>query len=84
MKRKRHSEGQIIAILKERKDSMKTAHLCRKDGISEATFDNRKRARAVTSTRQGACRHLAIAGALIYFGTYFANLLLWNDSVSQH
>ena len=42
MKRKRHTEEQIIAILKEHEAGMKTADLCRKHGISEATFYNWK------------------------------------------
>ena len=42
MKRKRHTEEQIIAILKEHEAGMKTADLCRKHGISEASFYNGK------------------------------------------
>src|SRR5262245_34334777 len=42
MKRKRHTEEQIIAILKEHETGMKTADLCRKHGISEASFYNWK------------------------------------------
>ena len=42
MKRKRHSEEQIIAILKEHEVGVKTADLCRKHGISEQTFYNWK------------------------------------------
>jgi putative transposase len=42
MKRSRHTEEQIIAILKERDAGMNTAELCRKYGISEATFYNWK------------------------------------------
>jgi len=38
MKRKRHTEEQIIAILKEHEAGVKTADLCRKHGISTATF----------------------------------------------
>ena len=38
MKRKRHTEEQIIGILKEHEAGMKTADLCRKHGISEATL----------------------------------------------
>ena len=38
MKRKRHTEEQIIAILKEHEAGMKTADLCRKHGISEASL----------------------------------------------
>ena len=42
MKRKRHTEEQIIAILKEHETGVKTADLCRKHGISEASFYNWK------------------------------------------
>jgi putative transposase len=42
MKRKRHTEEQIIAILKEHDAGMKTADVCRKHGVSEATFYNWK------------------------------------------
>ena len=42
MKRKRHTEEQIVAILKEHEAGMKTADLCRKHGISEASFYNWK------------------------------------------
>ena len=42
MKRNRHREEQIIAILKEHEAGMKTADLCRKHGISEASFYNWK------------------------------------------
>ena len=40
MKRKRHTEEQIIAILKEHEAGVKTADLCRKHGIGEASFYN--------------------------------------------
>jgi hypothetical protein len=40
MKRKRHTEEQIIATLKEHEAGMKTAEVCRKRGISEAGFYN--------------------------------------------
>ena len=38
MKRSRFSEEQIIGVLKEHEAGAKTADLCRKHGISEATF----------------------------------------------
>jgi putative transposase len=38
MKRSRFREEQIIAVLKEHELGAKTADLCRKHGISEATY----------------------------------------------
>jgi putative transposase len=42
MKRSRFTEDQIIGVLKEHELGAKTADLCRKHGISEATFYNWK------------------------------------------
>lgn len=42
MKGKRFSEEQIIGVLKEHEAGVKTADLCRKHGISDATFYNWK------------------------------------------
>ena len=42
MKRKRFIEEQIIGVLKEHELGAKTADLCRKHGVSEATFYNWK------------------------------------------
>ena len=38
MKRSRFTEEQIIAILREQESGVKTADVCRKHGISQATF----------------------------------------------
>ena len=38
MKRSRFSEEQIIAILREQEAGAKTADVCRRHGISDATF----------------------------------------------
>lgn len=42
MKKQRFTEEQIIAVLKEQEAGMKVADLCRKYGISDATFYNWK------------------------------------------
>jgi putative transposase len=42
MKSKRFSEERIIAVLKESEAGAKTQELCRRHGISEATFYNWK------------------------------------------
>jgi putative transposase len=38
MKRSRFTEGQIIAMLREQETGAKTADVCRKHGISDASF----------------------------------------------
>jgi putative transposase len=40
MKRSRFTEDQIIGVLKEHQAGIPTAELCRKHGISDATFYN--------------------------------------------
>ena len=40
MKKSRHTEDQIIGVLKEHQAGIPTAELCRKHGISVATFYN--------------------------------------------
>ncbi len=42
MVRKRYTEEQIIAVLNEAEAGARTADLCRKHGMSDATFYNRK------------------------------------------
>ncbi|CUX64750.1 transposase, partial [Agrobacterium tumefaciens] len=42
MKKQRFTEEQIIAVLKEQEAGAKAADLCRRHGISEATFYNWK------------------------------------------
>ena len=43
MRRSRYSEGQVIAILKEHEAGWPAAGLCRKYGVSDATFYNWRR-----------------------------------------
>ena len=42
MKKQRFTEEQIVGVLKEQEAGVKAADLCRKHGISEATFYNWK------------------------------------------
>jgi putative transposase len=48
MKGTRHSEEQIIAILKQGEAGLTTAELCRQHGITEQTYSSRRR-RSATS-----------------------------------
>ena len=43
MKRKRYSEEQIIKVLREAESGMAVAEVCRRGGVSEATFYNWRR-----------------------------------------
>lgn len=43
MKKTRFTESQIIGILKEQEIGLKVAEICRKHGISDATFHNWKK-----------------------------------------
>ena len=54
MKRSRFSEEEIIAILREQEAGAKTVEVCRKHGISDATFYKRM-ARPV-------CKRLRVLG----------------------
>ena len=42
MKKIKHSEAEIISILKKQEQGMKVSEICREHGISDATFYNWK------------------------------------------
>jgi putative transposase len=42
MRKRRHTEEQIIGIMKQHETGLKASDLCREHGISEATFYNWK------------------------------------------
>jgi len=42
MKKIKHSESEILSILKKQEQGMKVADICREHGISDATFYNWK------------------------------------------
>lgn len=55
MKRSRFSEEQIIAILKEQEAGMATADVCRRHGISSATFYKWKSKYGGLEVSEGLC-----------------------------
>jgi putative transposase len=82
MKKIRHSESQIIAILKEEEKGMKVAELCRKHGISEATYYNwKKRYGGMTVEELRRLKELEYENARLK--KMYANLSLEHEAVKE-
>jgi putative transposase len=82
MKKIRHSESQIIAILKEEEQGMKVTELCRKHGISEATFYNwKKRYGGMTVDELRRLKELEYENARLK--KMYANLSLEHEAVKE-
>lgn len=82
MKKIRHSEAQIIAILKEEEQGMKVTELCRKHGISDATFYNwKKRYGGMTVDELKRLKELEYENARLK--KMYSNLSLEHDAVKE-
>jgi putative transposase len=82
MKKIRYSESQIIAILKEEEQGMKVAELCRKHGISEATFYNwKKRYGGMTVEELRRLKELEYENARLK--RMYANLSLEHEAIKE-
>jgi putative transposase len=82
MKRIKHSETQIIAILKEQEQGLKVAEICRKHNISEPTFyswKNRYGGLSVSELKR--LKDLEYENARLK--KMFANLSLENEAIKE-
>lgn len=82
MKKIRHSEEQIIAILKEQEQGLKVAEVCRKHGIAEPTFYNwKKRYSGMNVDELRKLKTLEYENAQLK--RMFANLSLEHEAVKE-
>lgn len=82
MKRNKFSESQILAILKEQEAGLKVADICRKHGISDATFFNWKnRYAGMTMTEIKRVKDLEEENARLK--KMYANLSLEHEAVKD-
>jgi putative transposase len=59
MKRSRFTQEQIIGVLKEHQAGAAAADLCRKHGISDATFYKQRRACKLVGIEPKTCRYVS-------------------------
>lgn len=80
MKRSRFTEGQVVAILKEAERGAAVKELCRKHGISDATFYNWKaKYGGMSASELKRLKELEIENAKLK--KMYADLALENDAI---
>ncbi len=82
MKRNKFTEGQILAILKEQDAGIKVADICRKHGVSDATFFNWKN-RYGGMTMQEIKRVKELEEENARLKKMYANLSLEHEAVKE-
>ena len=82
MKKNKFSESQILNILKEQETGLKVSEICRKHGISDATFFNWKnRYGGMTLSEVKRVKELEEENARLK--RMYANLSLENDAIKD-
>ena len=82
MKKNKFSESQILTILKEQETGLKVSEICRKHGISDATFFNWKnRYGGMTLSEIKRVKELEEENARLK--RMYANLSLENDAIKD-
>jgi putative transposase len=82
MKKITFTETQILGILKEQEQGIKVAEICRKHGISDATFFNwKKKYAGMTVEELKRLKELEYENSRLK--TMYANLSLENDALKD-
>lgn len=82
MKKSRFTESQIVSILKEADAGMKVAEICRKHGISDATYYNWK-SKYGGLEASDLRRMKELEGELSQYKRMYAELARENDAMKE-